>query len=99
MHPLTSFARYGGFCPQFQYQIGETFGRTTSRLLTDSNVAKSGRPVLAEIEVDCKKSAADNAKRINALRTRQRSLGDQKLTDDMIPGYSGTYTVLVVEEM
>ncbi|XP_041368533.1 protein FAM166B-like [Gigantopelta aegis] len=80
---------YGGFCPQFQYQIGETFGRTTSRLLTDHNVASSGRRVLADIKIDPKRCATTMDEGTQSQRTRQRSLGDQKLMDNMIPGYSG----------
>ncbi|XP_077986083.1 ciliary microtubule inner protein 2B-like [Glandiceps talaboti] len=79
---------YCGFCPQFKYQIGETFGKTTSRLLTNPEVASSGRPVLAEtfprpstdFEID---------DRSELLRTRTQSWGDQKLVDNMVPGYTG----------
>ena len=35
--------RYSGFCPQLKYRIGETYGRTTSRLLGDEKVASSGQ--------------------------------------------------------
>ncbi|XP_070531586.1 ciliary microtubule inner protein 2B-like [Ptychodera flava] len=79
---------YCGFCPQFKYQIGETFGKTTSRLLTNPGVASSGRPVLAEtyprpsteFEVD---------QRVELVRTRTQSWGDQKLVTNMVPGYTG----------
>uniref|UniRef100_A0A674IEI5 Ciliary microtubule inner protein 2A-C-like domain-containing protein n=1 Tax=Terrapene triunguis TaxID=2587831 RepID=A0A674IEI5_9SAUR len=40
---------YGGFYPQIRYQIGETYGKTTSRLLTDPNVRKSPCSVLAPL--------------------------------------------------
>uniref|UniRef100_A0A8D0GYW4 Ciliary microtubule inner protein 2A n=1 Tax=Sphenodon punctatus TaxID=8508 RepID=A0A8D0GYW4_SPHPU len=40
---------YGGFYPQFRYQIGETYGKTTSRLLTDPSVHKSPHSVLAPL--------------------------------------------------
>lgn len=85
------FSRYCGYCPQFKYQIGETFGRTTSSLLTDSvdNVASSGRPVLADIEAETKPPKADNRREVIATRTF--SLGDQKLTDQMVPGYTGIF--------
>lgn len=81
--------RYCGYCPQFKYQIGETFGRTTSSLLTDivDNVASSGRPVLADIEAEAKPPKFDT--RRDVIATRTFSLGDQKLTDQMVPGYTG----------
>ncbi|XP_005511627.2 ciliary microtubule inner protein 2A [Columba livia] len=40
---------YDGFIPQYNYQFGETFGKTTHRLLTDPTVAKSPRPLLAPL--------------------------------------------------
>ncbi|CAM5102531.1 unnamed protein product [Natator depressus] len=40
---------YGGFYPQIRYQIGETYGKTTSRLLTDCSVLKSPCSVLAPL--------------------------------------------------
>ncbi|KAM6337245.1 ciliary microtubule inner protein 2A [Alca torda] len=40
---------YEGFVPQYNYQFGETFGRTTYKLLTDPGVRKSPRPVLAPL--------------------------------------------------
>ncbi|XP_075573320.1 ciliary microtubule inner protein 2A [Pelecanus crispus] len=40
---------YEGFIPQYNYQFGETFGKTTYRLLTDPGVSKSPRPLLAPL--------------------------------------------------
>ncbi|NXU50486.1 F166A protein, partial [Turnix velox] len=40
---------YMGFVPQFNYQFGETYGRTTHRLLTDPTIQKSCLPVLAPL--------------------------------------------------
>ncbi|NXG73998.1 F166A protein, partial [Baryphthengus martii] len=37
---------YDGFVPQYRYQFGESFGKTTYRLLTDPNVRKSPYPLL-----------------------------------------------------
>jgi hypothetical protein len=80
--------RYCGYCPQFKYQIGETFGRTTSSLLTTNTVASSGKPVLADIEPE-QPPKQDNRRQTIAARTF--SLGDQKLGDKMVPGYTGKY--------
>ncbi|XP_032855663.2 protein FAM166A [Tyto alba] len=41
---------YEGFIPQFKYQVGDTFGKTTYHLLTDPGVAKSPRPLLAPLQ-------------------------------------------------
>ncbi|XP_010569445.1 PREDICTED: protein FAM166A [Haliaeetus leucocephalus] len=40
---------YEGFVPQYKYQFGETFGKTTYRLLTDPGVGKSPRSLLAPL--------------------------------------------------
>ncbi|KFV64567.1 Protein FAM166A, partial [Dryobates pubescens] len=40
---------YEGFVPQYKYQCGDTYGRTTYRLLTDPGVRKSPRPLLAPL--------------------------------------------------
>ncbi|XP_071096287.1 ciliary microtubule inner protein 2B-like [Haliotis cracherodii] len=79
---------YGGFCPQFKYQIGQTFGRTTSRLLQDTDVASSGRLVLADIEPSASLDLGQQ-RRANILNSRVQSWGDQKLVEKMVPGYTG----------
>uniref|UniRef100_A0A8C0GB46 Ciliary microtubule inner protein 2A-C-like domain-containing protein n=1 Tax=Chelonoidis abingdonii TaxID=106734 RepID=A0A8C0GB46_CHEAB len=48
-HNHKIFTLYGGFYPQIRYQIGETYGKTTSRLLTDPSVLKSPCSVLAPL--------------------------------------------------
>uniref|UniRef100_A0A8C3KQP2 Ciliary microtubule inner protein 2A-C-like domain-containing protein n=1 Tax=Calidris pygmaea TaxID=425635 RepID=A0A8C3KQP2_9CHAR len=40
---------YEGYVPQFNYRFGETYGKTTYRLLTDPGVRKSPRSVLAPL--------------------------------------------------
>ncbi|XP_052790282.1 protein FAM166B-like [Mya arenaria] len=79
---------YGGFCPQFKYQIGETFGKTTSTLLRNNEVASSGQLVLAEIRANSA-PMPDEDPRNTLLRSRTHSWGDQKLMEQMIPGYTG----------
>jgi len=80
---------YGGFCPQFKYQIGQTFGRTTSRLLTDNDVASSGRLVLADTAPNTTCDDQSRKGRLDLIRTRTQSWGDQKLDMEMVPGYTG----------
>lgn len=78
--------RYCGYCPQFKYQIGETFGRTTSHLLTTPDVASSGKLLLSDI-VPQPPPSRDHRKTVIAPRSFK--LGDQKLSDHMVPGYTG----------
>lgn len=48
--PPTLFPHsYAGFYPQLRYQVGDTYGRTTARLLTDPSVQKSPCSVLSPI--------------------------------------------------
>ena len=82
--------RYGGFCPQFKYKIGETFGKTTHKLLKDEAVASSGDLVLAEIRANSA-PIPDTDPRADLLRSRTQSWGDQKLMEQMVPGYTGIF--------
>ena len=83
-------ARYIGYCPQFKYQIGETFGRTTSQLLTDKRIASSGRPVLSQIHPELPSLTAETQdQRRMLISKRAYNLGDQKLFEEMVPGYTG----------
>ena len=86
MIPFYSFTSYIGYCPQFKYQIGETFGRTTSQLLTDSSIASSGQPVLTEINPELP-PLRDNRREL--ILKRAYKLGDKKLFEKMVPGYTG----------
>lgn len=79
---------YGGFCPQFKYQIGETFGKTTSKLLRNDAVASSGQLVLADIRASSAPVFEEDPKS-TLLRSRTHSWGDQKLMEQMVPGYTG----------
>ncbi|XP_076454599.1 ciliary microtubule inner protein 2B-like [Babylonia areolata] len=80
---------YGGFCPQFKYRIGETFGKTTNKLLGEESVASSGRLVLAQIFPDQDQAGRAEATRTVLLQSRDHSWGDQKLVETMVPGYTG----------
>ncbi|KAI8481923.1 hypothetical protein Bbelb_403680 [Branchiostoma belcheri] len=77
--------RYLGYCPQFKYQIGSTFGNTTHRLLTNPNVAASASSVLTDTFPRLSHGIDKGA----FIRTRTASWGDQKLTEKMVPGYTG----------
>ncbi|KAK3087733.1 hypothetical protein FSP39_009858 [Pinctada imbricata] len=79
--------RYGGFCPQFKYRIGETFGKTTCKLLQEPGVASSGRLVLANLSL--KRPLEEEELRTRLLKDRQENRGDQKLVQRMVPGYTG----------
>ncbi|NWY39894.1 F166A protein, partial [Sylvia atricapilla] len=41
---------YGGYVPQFTFRFGDTYGRTTHKLLLDPTVSKSPRSLLAPLD-------------------------------------------------
>ncbi|XP_014376047.2 protein FAM166A isoform X2 [Alligator sinensis] len=72
---------YGGFYPQFRYQIGETYGKTTSHLLTDPSIQKSLCSVLAPlVKPKFLKDFSDIKHPLNQMLDRDKSY---------IPGYTG----------
>lgn len=79
---------YCGYCPQFKYEIGRTFGSTTHDLLSRPDVAKSGWSVLAEMTAPIRQDGSGET-RSGLIKTRTKSWGDQKLVEKMIPGYTG----------
>ncbi|NXO31784.1 F166A protein, partial [Cisticola juncidis] len=41
---------YGGHVPQFTFRFGDTYGRTTHKLLLDPTVSRSPRSLLAPLD-------------------------------------------------
>ncbi|NXV00625.1 F166A protein, partial [Cettia cetti] len=41
---------YGGHVPQFSFRCGDTYGKTTHKLLLDPSVSKSPRSLLAPLD-------------------------------------------------
>ncbi|XP_077140631.1 ciliary microtubule inner protein 2B [Ranitomeya variabilis] len=76
---------YGGFCPQYKYNLGKTYGKLTGQLLTSPDVRHSGQLVLQS----CPFPPPRNDSRLDISKRRKPRLGDQKLTWSMIPGYTG----------
>lgn len=84
---------YRGYCPQFKYEIGRTFGSTTHDLLSRPDIAKSGCGVLAETTASVRPVESSET-RTALIRTRTKSWGDQKLVERMVPGYTGLESTL-----
>jgi len=79
---------YRGYCPQMNFKMGETYGKTTHGILSDKTIAKSARRVLAQTQKN--PSATAESAEIQISRNRRAtSFGDKKLTNDMVPGYTG----------
>lgn len=80
---------YGGFCPQFKFRYGKTFGHMTADLLTDDDINSSGRPVLHELDPDTSGKEEVDRTRDYLASCRSYSLGEEKFVENVIPGYAG----------
>ena len=80
---------YKGYCPQINFNMGNTYGNMTHRILTDSSIAKSKRNVLAQTATNPAKNAEDLIKIRTSKERRATSFGDKKYTNNMVPGYTG----------
>ncbi|XP_071988908.1 ciliary microtubule inner protein 2B isoform X2 [Engystomops pustulosus] len=76
---------YGGFCPQYKYNLGKTYGKLTGQLLTSPDVRHSGQLVLQS----CPFPPPRNDTKLDLSNRRKPRLGDEKLSSTMIPGYTG----------
>ncbi|KAL7980810.1 hypothetical protein Chor_001964 [Crotalus horridus] len=79
--------RYGGFYPQVRYHVGQSYGRTTSRMLTDPEVRKSPCSVLTPLRRPKFTEDFSQQKLPAPDRMDQGQL--------YIPGYTATETVNV----
>lgn len=44
--------RYTGFCPQYKYRMGDTYGSTTHKLLLDPTVSHAEKLILSDRTID-----------------------------------------------
>ena len=79
---------YSGYYSQLPFQFGDTFGNTTNRLLTDPNVSKSGRLILVDLTPQKIPDAKRESDKEKWIRHRNKSWGDIKFNENMVPGYS-----------
>jgi len=80
---------YKGYCPQINFNMGQTYGNMTHEILTNPNIAKSGRKVLAATSTSPDRTKNETIKIRRAMNRRANSFGDKKYTNDMVPGYTG----------
>ncbi|CAH0552490.1 unnamed protein product [Brassicogethes aeneus] len=77
---------YTGFCPQYKYRIGDTFGTTTHKVLLDPTVHHAEKLVLSDRTRDDFQVYRPPTKDIEIVNDR---LGDTVYKHPMIPGYEG----------
>merc|ERR1712100_462765 len=80
---------YRGYCPQMNFKMGQTYGKTTHDILSNEKIAKSARRVLANTAINETNSNTEKFQKQISKNRRSTSFGDKKLTNDMVPGYTG----------
>jgi len=73
-----SHVRYRGYCPQIKYRVGKTYGTDTHQLSEKTDHVHPLPPVGPSKPVLSNKLPA--------------ATGDNKYTEQMVPGYTGNYS-------
>ncbi|CAH1989132.1 unnamed protein product [Acanthoscelides obtectus] len=77
---------YTGFCPQYKYRLGDTFGTTTHKVLLDPTVHHAEKLVLSDRSGDDFQTFRPATKEIDIVNERH---GDTIYRHPMVPGYEG----------
>nr|XP_014350663.1 PREDICTED: protein FAM166B [Latimeria chalumnae] len=80
---------YAGYCPQYKFRGGKTYGKLTSELLTNPDMALSGHLLLQSSLVKPGAGEGGAETRDVPLTSRRISWRDQRLSPSLIPGYTG----------
>ncbi|KAG5345055.1 U605 protein, partial [Acromyrmex charruanus] len=77
---------YSGYCPQFQFNYGETYAKATHKLLLDPTINHAKTLVLTDRAVtDCERPSKSDIDVVNARLKRTAAL----FIHPMLPGYKG----------
>ncbi|XP_022920071.1 CIMIP2 protein CG18335-like [Onthophagus taurus] len=79
---------YTGFCPQYKFRIGSTYGSTTHKLLLDPTVSHAEKLVLSDRTLDDYQVERPAQRDIDIVNARFRQ-GDVCYKHPTIPGYEG----------
>lgn len=79
---------YTGHVPQYKYHVGHSFSRATHDVLVDPLTPGSGRTPLTNYEIEGY-DIKDYDEKWAKVANREASWGDQKLTENMVVGYTG----------
>ncbi|XP_078414429.1 ciliary microtubule inner protein 2B [Cetorhinus maximus] len=80
---------YAGYCPQYKYSVGQSYGKLTSKLLTDPAIARSGQLLLQPNQDQEIINNMGPEQHQNLHQNHKVSRKSQKLTDLMVSGYTG----------
>ncbi|XP_018050263.1 PREDICTED: UPF0605 protein CG18335-like [Atta colombica] len=77
---------YSGYCPQYQFNYGETYAKTTHKLLLDPTINHAKTLILADRAVtNCERPSKRDIDVVNARFKRT----DPLFVHPMLPGYKG----------
>jgi len=84
---ILTFSSYAGYCPQLKYNLGQSYGQLTAKLLTSPEVRRSARPVL-HAGTNSNTDGPDRPGE-EMLATSHLHREERRNVDPMIPGYTG----------
>lgn len=82
---------YTGWCPQYKFRIGNTYGATTHKLLLDPTVSHAEKLVISDRTADDYQVFRPAQKDIDLVNSRF-ARGDPVYKHPTIPGYEGKYS-------
>ncbi|KAJ8967146.1 hypothetical protein NQ314_003061 [Rhamnusium bicolor] len=83
---------YTGFCPQYKYRLGDTYGTTTHKVLLDPTVHHAEKIVLSDRRRDDYQAYRPPLRDIDIVNDRH---GDTIYKHPMVPGYEGELRKMV----
>lgn len=78
--------KYTGYCPQYKYRIGDTYGTTTHKVILDPTVHHAEKLVLSDRTADDFQVTRPPKNEIDLVNARSR-FGDVVYKHPVIPGY------------
>lgn len=79
---------YTGYCPQYLYRAGDSYGSCSHKLLVDPSIQHSEKLILSDRTVDEYQVYRPSQKDIDVVKTRVRC-GNSVYQHPMVPGYEG----------
>lgn len=80
---------YTGYVPQMPFKYGQVYGSVTNKLLTDPTVQQSKSKILTQTTQHVSSLQNDTKEQIIAKKRLVGSGQSKRLTNNMIPGYTG----------
>lgn len=88
--PAGAVCSYAGYCPQYKFRLGRTYGKLTSQLLTCPEVARSPHLVLQPTQGPCGNAQPpEQEEKLLEVPRAGWGAGILPVSCSMIPGYTG----------